>query len=899
MRRSCASSRRPLRAALEARHHSGGRRLPRRDARRGAITTLGRGGSDLTAIALGDALGSRRRRHLHRRERRDDGRSAPHRGRAYDRSRRRRGDGRTRRQRRESHAREGRRTRARRPRRRTSIKGLRSATSARRSTTRHQSIAIAPVTGITALRDVTFFRVIQGRDRRRAARAMLDLEAVSAASPNADVSIDMINVNDAGVFFVVRYATTSTRARRTRRPQPRAPRAAALREALDRRRRHARHAGRHGTRRAARDARPTSKSFTRPTRTSRFRCSSPKKTRRAPNKRFTITSVSGFERTPTNRGMKSSLAPACLHGDDHAVRRTRATSTPRKPRASRSYLVAAGNDGLVVSGTTGESPALDDRRETRALRRRSKTRVGDARHRHRRNVRKQHAAFGRADEARAKRRASTRFSRSCRITTNRRKTACSRTSARSPRRRRCRSSSTTSPAAPARTCCRRRCSNSRAATRTSPASKSRAATSRNSPRSCATAARGLRRLVRRRLPLSCRRSRSARDGLVSVAAHLCAREFRAMADAFARRRRDGGDAIHAISRRCSRRSLRRTSPIPVKWAMNELGFALGPCRSPLGVMPPDLSRRLRPLLEPFSRARDARAIDCDRPRLPRRRRRHAPMRSTGSSRSPARHGHALVVTLGTEMACARAARRALSRRIVNACALSLCDTVGILLAARCAAAPLRERVTGVDLIDRSAKRSRATATCGCICSAAKPGIAARAAAVLQARYPGLDRSPARATAISRPPTTSAVAATIARAARTCCSPGSVRRARNLARRHASEGDGVRRGNRRRRFVRRPRGNRRARADALAAPQSRMAVSAAPRAGALAAATRVAAFRVARTTASAFDRAFAPEKDPTGESDDSGRRHEHAALPADQTGAETARARCGRTEQRRT
>ncbi len=40
-------------------HHPGRHRLPRRN-RRGAITTLGRGGSDLTAIALGDALGADR-----------------------------------------------------------------------------------------------------------------------------------------------------------------------------------------------------------------------------------------------------------------------------------------------------------------------------------------------------------------------------------------------------------------------------------------------------------------------------------------------------------------------------------------------------------------------------------------------------------------------------------------------------------------------------------------------------------------------------------------------------------------------------------------------------------------------------------------------------------------------
>jgi hypothetical protein len=46
----------------------------------------------------------------------------------------------------------------------------------------------------------------------------------------------------------------------------------------------------------------------------------------------------------------------------------------------------------------------------------------------------------------------------------------------------------------------------------------------------------------------------------------------------------------------------------VKWALEELGFALGPCRSPLGAMPADLAARLRPLLEPYRERVDARAV---------------------------------------------------------------------------------------------------------------------------------------------------------------------------------------------------------------------------------------------------------------------------------------------------
>jgi aspartate kinase len=57
-----------------------------------------------------------------------------------------------------------------------------------------------PVTGITALRGVAFFRVIQGLSSE-GGRAMLDRELFDRLAA-AGISIDMINVNDAGVFFV-------------------------------------------------------------------------------------------------------------------------------------------------------------------------------------------------------------------------------------------------------------------------------------------------------------------------------------------------------------------------------------------------------------------------------------------------------------------------------------------------------------------------------------------------------------------------------------------------------------------------------------------------------------------------------------------------------------------------
>ena len=61
-------------------------------------------------------------------------------------------------------------------------------------------------------------------------------------------------------------------------------------------------------------------------------------------------------------------------------------------------------------------------------------------------------------------------------------------------------------------------------------------------------------------------------------------------------------------------------------------------------------------------------------------------------------GSSNVVTLGTEMVV-RAQRDESFRAVVNASALSLCDTVGVLYAARLQGVAIPERVSGVDLIE--------------------------------------------------------------------------------------------------------------------------------------------------------------------------------------------------------
>ena len=88
-------------------------------------------------------------------------------------------------------------------------------------------------------------------------------------------------------------------------------------------------------------------------------------------------------------------------------------------------------------------------------------------------------------------------------------------------------------------------------------------------------------------------------GLISVAAHLAGRELRAMADAF-----DAGDVdtaarIHRDLSPLIAALFATTNPIPVKWAMGRYGFAVGPCRSPLGAMPDALAATLEPLIAPY------------------------------------------------------------------------------------------------------------------------------------------------------------------------------------------------------------------------------------------------------------------------------------------------------------
>ncbi|MBC5809542.1 MAG: ACT domain-containing protein, partial [Candidatus Eremiobacteraeota bacterium] len=164
-----------------------------------ATTTLGRGGSDLTAIALGDALGSeaveiftdvsgvmtgdpRRIAGAHTIDRVSyaemvelaaDGAKVMH-------------------------------AKAAELARVTNtpyvVKGLRSNFG----TTIDEGASpdrLRPVSGIASFKDITFFHAIQGDVHDPAARRKIETELFRRLAER-DVSVDMINVNNAGIFFI-------------------------------------------------------------------------------------------------------------------------------------------------------------------------------------------------------------------------------------------------------------------------------------------------------------------------------------------------------------------------------------------------------------------------------------------------------------------------------------------------------------------------------------------------------------------------------------------------------------------------------------------------------------------------------------------------------------------------
>jgi 4-hydroxy-tetrahydrodipicolinate synthase len=90
------------------------------------------------------------------------------------------------------------------------------------------------------------------------------------------------------------------------------------------------------------------------------------------------------------------------------------------------------------------------------------------------------------------------------------------------------------------------------------------------------------------------------DGVVGVASHLCSPEYRQMLDAYRAGRVEEAAQIHASLLPLIDALFATTSPIPIKWAMRQLGFRVGECRLPLDAMPAALADRLRPLIAPYA-----------------------------------------------------------------------------------------------------------------------------------------------------------------------------------------------------------------------------------------------------------------------------------------------------------
>jgi N-acetylglucosaminyldiphosphoundecaprenol N-acetyl-beta-D-mannosaminyltransferase len=149
----------------------------------------------------------------------------------------------------------------------------------------------------------------------------------------------------------------------------------------------------------------------------------------------------------------------------------------------------------------------------------------------------------------------------------------------------------------------------------------------------------------------------------------------------------------------------------------------------------------------------------------------------------------LVVTLGTEMVV-HARRDPAFRRLVSGAALSLCDTIGLVLAARLQGVRLPDRVTGVSLVEALAATSAENDVRLFFLGAAND-TAERAARALREKYPQACIVGTRNgyfTADAVPEVISAIANSGANVL--CCGLGSPRQERFLAESLAATGCSV-------------------------------------------------------------------------------------------------------------
>ncbi len=153
------------------------------------------------------------------------------------------------------------------------------------------------------------------------------------------------------------------------------------------------------------------------------------------------------------------------------------------------------------------------------------------------------------------------------------------------------------------------------------------------------------------------------------------------------------------------------------------------------------------------------------------------------------HG-ALVITLGVEMVMQARVDRDF-RRIVNAAALNVCDTIGLLLVSRLRRGPLRERVIGVELVAALAQRSAQVHDVRLYLLGGSDETAVRAMHRLTQRFPGARICGAR-DGYFHDDESDSVAATIAASGANvvCVGLGSPKQERWLARYARATGCGV-------------------------------------------------------------------------------------------------------------
>lgn len=89
------------------------------------------------------------------------------------------------------------------------------------------------------------------------------------------------------------------------------------------------------------------------------------------------------------------------------------------------------------------------------------------------------------------------------------------------------------------------------------------------------------------------------DGVVGVASHLCSSDYRRIFEAYRAGNVTEAAQIHRSLLALIDALFATTSPIAIKWAMNQAGFDAGACRLPLDGLPAALQERLRPIVASY------------------------------------------------------------------------------------------------------------------------------------------------------------------------------------------------------------------------------------------------------------------------------------------------------------